>query len=102
MRIDNAMLLHEQRAEEKRRTVYTVILVIFLFLTFCGTHVVNGLVSYSSGLADGRAIEKNIPRKTQTPVQPVDIFKDMPCAEVANACYSQRRMERIRPKGIVG
>ena len=102
MRIDNAMLLHEQRAEEKRRTVYTVVLVIFLFLTFCGTHVVNSLVSYSNGLADGRAIEKNIPRKTQTPVQPVDIFKDMPCAELANACYSQKRLGRVKQKGVEG
>ena len=102
MRIDNAMLLHEQRAEEKRRTVYTVVLVIFLFLTFCGTHVVNGLVSYSNGLADGRAIEKNVPRKTQSPVQPVDVFKDMECSELFRACYHQKRMERVKPKGVVG
>ena len=101
MRIDNAMLLTEQRANEKRRTIYTVVLVIFLFLTFCGTHVVNSLVSYSNGYAGGMEAQKNLPRKTQSPVQPVDLFKDMPCAEVA-ACYSQRRMGRVKQKGMQG
>ncbi len=93
----NVLTILEQKANDKRRTIYTVILVAFVLLALCASHFVAISVSYANGVAAGILAERELHRPNN--VKPVDVLEGMPKIEREIARRWQKRLGAVGKEG---